>query len=188
MENQLKLIEKKIPFRVNYLNLSKNINRKTFIYIILSVLFQIFIHLNTYIYYNDMKDIGCECAIENGNIDAIYYYSLAKIGLMIFLILLFSIIYMKKYAYIRGYETFIKLIMLLDIALLVYWTYSVYIYNNELVKNNCDCGSHSNQMIIYYYSLLIISAITLGILNFIHSSIMNSSTNIVDYLITKIKG
>ena len=93
MENQFKNIEKKIPFRVNYLNVARNINRKTFIIIILSLIFQIFIHINTYIYYQSMIELKCDCAIYNNRMNYIYYYSIAKICLMILLIILFILKY-----------------------------------------------------------------------------------------------
>jgi hypothetical protein len=184
LDNLVKHISSKIPFRISYIDIKKRITRQHLIYIIISICIQVFLHYNSYILYNKINDIRCTCGIEDSSIDYIYKYSIFKVCLMIFLLTIYIAIYYGKYKYISSYETIIKVILMIDIAFLIYWTYKVYIYYNN-VKYNCNCSNVYNLEIMYYYSILIISAITLGLITYIQNFLLTKGSEYIDYGISE---
>lgn len=180
LDNLVKNIGSKIPFRVSYINLKSRISRQYLIYIIISILIQVFLHYNSFMLYNKLNTINCECGLRDESLDYIYKYSIFKIGLMVFLLIIYLIIYYGKYKYISSFDSLIKLILFVDIGFLIYWTYSVYIYYNN-VEYNCNCTDIYNLEVMYYYSILIISAITLGLLTYIQNLLLTKSSEYIDY-------
>lgn len=182
--NSIKPIISKIPFKVEYIDIKKNITRQHLIYILISICIQIFLHYNSYILYNKLSNENCSCGINDNSLNYIYNYSIFKICLMILLIIINFIIYYKKYKYIVNYDKFIKLILLIDIVFLIYWTYKVYLYYNNN-RYNCNCIYIYNLEIIYYYSILIISGITLGLLSYFKNLSLTKSSEFIDYGLSK---
>lgn len=99
---------------------------------------------------------------------------------MIFLIITYILIYNKQYSYIGYYDKFLKLLLFIDIGFLIYWTYNVYIYYNN-IRDSCECVKNYNLDVMYYYSIIVISAITLGFLTYGQNLLLTKSSEFLDY-------